>query len=323
MNRPVTALAALCTAIALTSCSAPENEAANAHSPQESGAYTVHNCGREVAFPKAPERIVLQDATGVQTISDLGKLDNVVAKAGFFPREYFTDEINSQLDNIPSLSDRLNNTGHIQITKEAVVAENPDLIVGESDTVNPDTVPEIPMISEPGFCGAITDADWSDVDAQIDLYAASLGVPERAEAVKKDVQARVGKLDASVGQGRKVAFVYPGIDGGTTYGYGKASMADPVAESLGLDNVFKDVDQRVFEISAEQLVAANPDIIVVLNSGEEDAVGAVTSLPGAESIEAVRSGTIIPMYLAEIEPASPLSVTGAEKLRDILANPGQ
>ena len=319
MNRTFLSLAVVGATLALSACSASEHNVAKQNSTADgAGAYTVANCGRDVAFPKAPERVVLQDATGVQTIADLGKLDSVVAKAGFFPREYFTDDINAQLDAIPSLSDRLNNTGHIQITKEAVVAEQPDLIVGESDTVNPDTVPDVPMISEPGFCGAIDDADWSDVDAQIDLYADSLGVSDRAEGVKDQVHSAVEKLDSSVGKGRKVAFVYPGIDGGTTYGYGNASMADPVAESLGLDNVFKDVDERVFEISAEQLVAADPDIIVVLNSGEENAVEAVTSLPGAQSISAVRSQAVIPMYLAEIEPASPLSATGAKKLQEIL-----
>lgn len=307
--RSALAIASLCAAAALCSCAAPLPDPA---------AYTVANCGRDVAFSRAPERIVLQDATGVQTLADLGMLDKVVAKAGFFPREYFNDEVAAQLDSIPSLSDRLNTTGHIQITKEAVVAQQPDLIVGYSDTVNPDTVTDVPVISEPGFCGAIADAEWSDVGVQVDLYAAALGVPERAEAVTADLRARIDRLDSSAGGGQKIAFVYPGIDGGTTYGYGMVSMADPVAQSLGLVNVFGDVDERVFEISAEQLVAADPDIIVVLNSGEDDAAGAVTSLPGAQSIAAVRSGRVVPMYLAEIEPASPLSVTGAEKLQKIL-----
>ncbi|AWB84280.1 ABC transporter substrate-binding protein [Corynebacterium liangguodongii] len=291
-----------------------------APAPDSEAAYTVANCGREVAFTHAPERVVLQDSTAVATLDGLGVLDKVVAKAGFFPREYFTDAVNAQLDAIPSLSDRLNNTGHIQITKEAVMADNPDLIVGYSDTVNPETAGAVPILSEPGFCGEITSASWADVGAQIDLYARAMGVPERAGAVIKGVDTRIAHLDASVGEGRSVAFVYPGLEGGTTYGYGAASMAAPVAASLGLRNVFADVGERVFDISAEQLVAANPDVIVVLNSGEDDAVGAVTSLPGADSIAAVRSGEVVPMYLSFIEPASPLSVAGAEALQDALAH---
>ncbi|MCT1613000.1 ABC transporter substrate-binding protein [Corynebacterium sanguinis] len=290
-----------------------------APAPHSEAAYTVGNCGREVAFTHAPERVVLQDSTAVATLDGLGVLDKVVAKAGYFPPEYFTDAVNARLDAIASLSDRLNNTGHIQITKEAVMAENPDLIIGYSDTVNPQTAGEVPILSEPGFCGEITSASWSDVDAHIDLYARAMGVPERAGTVKEGVDRRIGKLDASVGSGRSVAFVYPGVEGGTTYGYGAASMAAPVSESLGLRNVFADVSERVFEISAEQLVAANPDVIVVLNSGEDNAAGAVTSLPGADSIAAVRSGEVIPMYLSFVEPASPLSVAGAEELQRVLA----
>ena len=83
-------------------------------------------------------------------------------------------------------------------------------------------------------------------------------------------------------------------------------------------NVFSDVKERVMEISAEQLVAADPDVILLLHSGEDDLEAHVTSLPGAAGIAAVRERAIIPMLLAHAEPPTPMAVDGAELLEEAL-----
>lgn len=301
----------LAASLLLAGCTSTESEG-------DQAAITVENCGNTFSLDAAPERVVLQDASSVETLAQLGVLDRVVAKAGFFPEVYFDEETNAQLAEIPTLSDRLDTSGHLEISKEAVLAEDPDLIVGASSSVSADTVSEVPVVNEPGFCGEVHDASFDDVNDQIDLYATLFDKPERAEELKQDVAARVDGLDAEAGEGRTVAVVYPGIEGATMYGYGRDSMSNPVVESVGLDNVFADQQERVFEISAEQLVAADPDVIVLLHSGEDGAVDAVTELPGADAITAVREDQILPLELAFAEPPTPLAVDGAEQLEAFL-----
>ncbi|WP_018298107.1 ABC transporter substrate-binding protein [Corynebacterium lubricantis] len=297
-------------ALGLTGCTT-SSEASDA-------AITVENCGNTFSLDAAPERVVLQDASSVETLSQLGVLDRVVAKAGFFPEVYFDDETNAQLADIPTLSDRLNTSGHLEISKEAVMAESPDLIIGYSNSVSADTVSDVPVINEPGFCGEVHDASIEDVNDQIDLYATLFDESSRAESLKEDVASRVAALDQTAGEGKTVAVVYPGIEGATMYAYGKDSMSNPVVTSVGLTNVFGDQQDRVFEISAEQLVAANPDVILLLHSGESGAVDAVTTLPGADAITAVRENQILLLELAFAEPPTPLAVDGAEKLEAFL-----
>ncbi|MHA2787587.1 ABC transporter substrate-binding protein [Corynebacterium sp. S7] len=297
-------------ALGLVGCSAT-SEAADS-------AISVENCGNTISLDAVPQRVVLQDASSVETLSELGVLDTVVAKAGFFPEVYFDDATNAKLAEIPTLSDRLNTTGHLEISKEAVMANNPDLIIGYSSSVSADTVSDVPVVNEPGFCGEVHDASWEDVNDQIDLYATLFDESSRAETLKQSVAERVAALDKTVGEGKTVAVVYPGIEGATMYGYGKDSMSNPIVESVGLTNVFGDQQDRVFEISAEQLVAANPDVILLLHSGESGAVDAVTSLPGADAITAVRDNKILPLELAFAEPPTPLAVQGAKKLEEFL-----
>ncbi|APT91975.1 ABC transporter substrate-binding protein [Corynebacterium phocae] len=300
---------ALLGALLLTACGT---------SPEAPSAYSVDNCGHTFDFERAPERVVLQDVSPVLTLSELGVLDKVVAKAGFYPEEYFSPELNSQVESIKTLSDRLDATGHLQISKEAIVAERPDLVIGYSDAYSPDTVTDTPVVMDPGFCGEVKEASWSHVDDEIDLYAQIFQAEEAAQALKDDVAAQVKALDSSAGAGRTVAVLYPGTEGGTLYAYGKDSMSNPIVTSLGLKNVFGDTAERVFEISAEQLVAKNPDVILILNSGEDRVVESVTSLPGAQTITAVQKKAILPMLLTFAEPPSPMAVKGAQKLEQFL-----
>src|SRR5699024_11643016 len=78
----------------------------------------VENCGNTWGFDTVPQRVVVQDVSAVQTLAELGVLDSVVAKAGYFPDTYFDDETFQQVDAIPTLTDRLGEAGHLEITKE-------------------------------------------------------------------------------------------------------------------------------------------------------------------------------------------------------------
>lgn len=311
-------LATLLSAVCMLSLSACTGAT---ESPEAAG-YFIDNCGKTFHLDKAPERVVLQSASPVPAMSALGVLDKVVARAGFFPKEYFSDEVNQKLAEIPSLSDRLDASGHVQISKEAVMSTQPDAVIGMTDSVNPQSVTEIPVFMEPVFCGAVKDASWKTVNEEVDLFAKIFDVADRADAVKKDVADKVAALDKEAGKGKTVAVVYPGMPGSTFYAYGRDSMSNPVVESVGLTNVFAEESQRVFEISAEQLVAKNPDVILILHSNEPDLEDTVRNLPGAETITAVKENAMFAMPLLFAEPATPLAVVGAQKLEAFLKSNG-
>lgn len=281
---------------------------------------TVTNCGREVAFGAEPQRVTLLKPAAVTTLAGLGVLDRVTARAGQYPDDYFDAATRSTLAAIPSLSDKLDTSGHLQISKEEVVASRPDLVLGFTDTVNRQTMADthIATLEEPAFCGALSGpASWEDVYAEIRLYGTVFHREQRAEEMIAQARARITELEGhAAGAGRSVAVIYPTIGGGVTYAYGTASMSHPLVTSAGLHNVYADNTQRVFEVTAEDLISRNPDVIIALySSGDAQQVTqAVASMKGMDRVSAVAQHRIIPLLLNFAEPPTPLAVTGLERL---------
>ncbi|WP_219996300.1 hypothetical protein [Nocardioides humi] len=87
MRRPLIALAATTSLLAVSACGlATESQSAEGGS-SDSDAYpvTVENCGAEVTFDAEPERVVLLKSAAVPYLSALGVLDRVTARAGEYP----------------------------------------------------------------------------------------------------------------------------------------------------------------------------------------------------------------------------------------------
>ncbi|WP_084540981.1 ABC transporter substrate-binding protein [Nocardioides alkalitolerans] len=289
------------------------------------GGVTVENCGTDVTFESTPERIVMLKSAAVPALAELGLLDRVVARAGQYPEEYYDDETNAALADIPLLTDRTDASGHLQISREEVIAQRPDLVLGEVENLNRETLAssDIPLIEEPVLCGATGDASMDDVYDQVRLFGTIFDAEDEADAAVADLEGQVEEITARVpaGETRTAAVLYPTVGGGVTYAYGTRSMAAPQLEAAGLTNVFGDVEDRVFEVTAEELIGRDPDVLVLLygDGDPDEVVDAVTSQPGAGGISAVRDGAVLPLLFNYTEPPSPLSIDGLGQIVDFLA----
>jgi iron complex transport system substrate-binding protein len=282
---------------------------------------TIENCGVDLTFDRAPERLVLLKSSAVPFLHELGVMDRVTARAGAYPAAYYDDEVLDELEDIPLLTDEMDSSGHLQISKEVVLSQEPDLVLGQVDNLSRDTLEAvgIPLVEEPALCG--TDGHepgFDDVHDQLEVYGAIFGREREADRAIAELQDDLAGIRAEVGtgSGRTAAVLYPTVGGGTTYAYGTRSMAHPQLEAAGFDNVFADVDERVFEVTLEELLGRDPDVLVLLHSeGDPTAVeDAVTSLPGAEDLTAVRNGDVMAQLFNFTEPPSPLVVEGLERI---------
>ncbi|MCY1143209.1 ABC transporter substrate-binding protein [Actinoplanes sp. Pm04-4] len=303
-------------------CGATDDGAAS-----EAGAgypLTVKNCGVDVTFDKAPERTVLLKSAAVPYLHDLGVLDRVTARAGQYPKEYYDDATLAALDKIPLLTDKTDTSGHLQISKEVVISQQPDLVFGEVDNLSRDTLSavDIPLLEEPAMCANNTSVpSFDDIYRQLDTYGRVFSKPEQATTAAAELKERVGKVE-KVGDGRTAAVLYPTVGGGVTYAYGSTSMAHPQLEAAGFTNVFGESKERVFEVTLEELLGRNPDVLILLYGDGDPAKveQAVTSLPGAEKLKAVQNKQILTQLFNFTEPPSPLSVDGLERIASRFAS---
>lgn len=314
---PISILAAM-TALALP--------IAGCSTTTDTAAHTITNCGNTITLNEAPTNVTLLNSAPVATLDALGVLDTVRNKAGQFPTEYYTPRINDALSTIPTLTDRLDPDGHLQISREQVVATNPDMIFGFTDHINHDSMNtlDIPVIGEPTMCGDIDHHDgFNSVYEQVNLYGNIYQRQHQANEYNNQLRRKVEELSTPADNpddAPTVAILYPSTDGTSTYAYGPASMSHPIVEAAGLRNVFADQEDRVFEVNAEELINRNPDYIIALHtegSGAETA-SMVTKLPGSTQITAVQQGHIMPLLLNFAEPPTPLAVTGLEKIQRFL-----
>jgi iron complex transport system substrate-binding protein len=287
---------------------------------------TVRNCGTDVTFDAPPERIALLESAPVTILHRLGVLDRAVLRAGAFPEEYYDAETNKAIAGIESLGDDLDESGHLQISQETIIARQPELVLGLPDGITRESLSGVGInaLVQPVYCPDGVDATtFDDVYEQIETYGRIFDRRDEAAALVADLRARKAEVEKSAksaaGQPERTAAVlFPTVGGGSGYAYGNRSMAHPQLAAAGLTNVFGDVDERVFEVTTEQLVDADPDVLVLLHvDGDPDDVrNAVVALPGAESLRAVRNDEILVQLFNFTEPPTPLSMDGLERIAE-------
>lgn len=282
----------------------------------------VENCGAEVTFDQEPERMVLLKSASVPFLQSLGVMDRVVARAGQYPEEYYDDATLAALDDVPLLTDRTDSSGHLQISREVVIAQEPDLVMGAVDNLSRETLDAvgIPLLEEPALCpDGVDDPSYDDVMEQMRTYGEVFGEQERAEAAVAELEERLAALEErALDDGTTAAVLYPTVGGGVTYAYGSRSMAQPQLDAAGLENVFGDVEERVFEVTLEELLDRDPDVVVLLHGDGDPAEveAALTQLPGADQLTAVQDDQVMTQLFNFTEPPTPLAVDGLERIVD-------
>lgn len=285
---------------------------------------TVDNCGTAVRFDSPPERVMLLESAAVTILDGLGVLDRVVARAGAFPLDYYDDDLAEAVENVPALSDDVDASGHVVISQEQILAQSPDLVLGQLEGLSRDTLTAAgaPVLVPELMCpGAAVDASFATLNGEIERYGEVFDRRAEAAALVDELDARVTAVrSASADRERLTAAVlYPSTGGGPLYAYGAGSMAQPQLDAAGLDNVFETNDERVFEVQAEQLIATDPDVLILLHQGPAAGIEqAVTEMPGMNTVDAVAEGRVITQLFNFTEPASPLTVTGLEMIHDRL-----
>ncbi|WP_116951046.1 ABC transporter substrate-binding protein [Jiangella endophytica] len=316
----VVALALLVTAAA---CGADDTSDTAASGAAGDYPVTIDNCGVDVTVDAPPERVVLLESAPVTIMHDLGVLDAAVLRAGAFPEAYYDDETNAAIAGIESLGDDVDTSGHLQISQEVIIAQQPDLVLGLPDGITREGLSGVGIdaLIQPVYCPAGVDATtFDDVYEQIETYGRVFDRTDEADALVTELRDRVATVEAAAegAPERTAAVLFPTVGGGSGYAYGNRSMAHPQLEAAGFRNVFGDVDERVFEVTLEQIIAADPDVLVLLHvDGDPAAVkDAVVNLPGAEDLRAVREDDILVQLFNFTEPPTPLSIDGLERIAE-------
>lgn len=225
-------------------------------------------------------RIVSLNGTISEIICDLGRQGQLVGV-----------DVTS---TYPAALDKLPKVGHTRnISAEGVLAQNPTLVVGTTESLKPEVA-----------------AQLQSAGVQVRLFKQTYSV-EGTKQLIKEVAAAFGasaqvptllqKLDAQVAQvhrpakAPKVLFIYA-RGTGTLMVAGQNTQVEKIIQLAGGQNATTGFTEYK-PLTAEALVAANPDVLLLFDSGLASLGGkaGLLQLPGVAQTTAGRTGRVVEM----------------------------
>lgn len=263
---------------------------------------------REITLAGTPERIVSLAPSTTEILFAVGAGDQVVG------RDEFSD-YPEEAKALPSIGGSFG-----EYNVEAIVALNPDLVIA-AEINTPELVKQLEDLGVTVYyLGNPTTLEEMYVKLET---VAELTGHDVSELVSS-LQARVAAVDEKIApiSARPNAFYeIDASDPSKPYTYGPGTFGDLLITRAGGSNVGNVSADSYPQLSLEQIVVANPSIIILGDSMWGVTPESVLERAGWESIEAVKSKQIFPIDDNLISRPGPRLVDGLEALAKIL-HPG-
>jgi iron complex transport system substrate-binding protein len=278
---------------------------------------TIANCGIDVTFAKAPDRVVTIKSTATELLLSLGLGDRIVG-VGFQDGPLPAD-LAATGANLKVLADKLP-------AQEVVLGVEPDFVYGgwESNFAA-DGAGERPALAQLGVATYVAPAACRSIkppkltfDALFGEIAEMGTIFDAEPAASKLISAQEAALAALKADSRGLTAVW--YSSGTKAPYVGAGSNAPamILEAVGLENIFASTDEGWFAASWEAVVDADPDVIVLVDSAwnsAEQKKKLLAENPITSKLDAVMHGR----YLIIPFPASEAGVRNVPAAVDLAA----
>lgn len=229
--------------------------------------------GNEVTVEDA-SRILPLDISGslAATVFGLGLGDRVVGRDGSTGF--------AEAAELPVVT----HGGH-SITAEAILALDPSVVITDT-TLGPLDV--LDQLRDAGIPVVLTTSERSldTIDVLIEQVSIALGVPERGALLAAQVDEELARTTAEIAAAvpadpevrPRVLFLYVRGSANVYYLFGEESGADALIEAIGGVDIAGEIGWKGMRpVTAEALVAAQPDVVLLMTDGLES-VGGVDGL---------------------------------------------
>ncbi len=282
----------------------PTAEATTEAIEASAGVTITDMTGREIALSEPATRVVALSAADCEVLYAVGAGDLLVGRGEFC--DYPADVL-----EIPAVQ------SGAETNLEQVIALKPQVLLMSSMA---QTVEQVAQLEAAGIAVVVSDAqNIEGVYASIAMIGALTGHDAEAAGVVDSMKTTFTALTARAGElaGKSVYFEVSPLQYGL-WTAGKGTFMDEIATMLGLKNVFADLTGWA-EISEEQVLAANPDLIVTVTMyfGEgPKPVDEILARAGWQGVTAVQNGDILNLPNNELSRPGPRLASGAQALFD-------
>lgn len=244
---------------------------------------TVESSDAMVISISDNSRIITMGGSITETVYALGAGENVIAtdESSTYPPAIF------QLPKVPYLR---------SVASEGILSLNPTLILSSSD-VRP--LSAVQQIRDSGTNMLLVDEVESleGVIQKIETVGKALGKEETAEmliARNKQLYFQADSLRSGITSSPKVMFVLAVRNGSSFMVAGNQTGAQQMIELAGGKNAFYDFEGYK-TVTNEAILAANPEVVVVMQSRLNEIKTGLTKTPAINLTKAVKNDQIVGM----------------------------
>jgi iron complex transport system substrate-binding protein len=245
------------------------------------------DAGRSVTIDHAPQRIVSLAPSNTEIICALGACGHLVGVPDY--RVGYPRDVLRAIKNVPAV------VSYGPVDREAIVVAEPDLILAAGNELT--SSDDIKALADLGYpVLALYPESLDEVSADIELVGTALNAGSEAAAITADMARRVAAVeDAVTGSDRPRTFYEVSIFEGTIYTAGKDSFLASLVDTAGGDPILGDA--RTTAISLEDLVSADPQVIVLGDAAYDESITAraVAKRQGWDGMTAVQEGRVVPL----------------------------
>lgn len=287
---------------------------------------TVQSCDREVTFDAAPEAAISNDVNLTEMMLVLGLRDRMVGYTGISGWKTLDEKMREGVEELPELAAKYP-------TREVLVGAGADFFFAGWNygmKVGGEVTPEsldpfgIQVYELTESCAHIMDkpkASLDDMYNDIANLGTIFGVEDRAGDLIEGWKAEVAGMTTDIDMDDPIrAFVYDSGED-TPFTAGRYAMPTALIEAAGGTNVMDSFEKSWATVGWEEVVAAAPEVIVIVNYGEvtaEQKRDFMLSNPAFADIPAVKNDNFVTLEYVEATPG-PRNIAAIAKLADAFA----
>ena len=252
-------------------------------------AATKDRAGNDIVIPAKIEKIVSMSPSSTELLIDLGLGDKIVAIDTYSGASPFASNLTAGIPQFDMMTPDC----------ETIIALKPDIIftTGMSSAHGEDVYASVKAA---GVCVADipTAASIKDIEDDITFFGDVTGTQDKAKEINDKIEAFKNKLNevsGKIGEKKTVLYVMsvPTADSPNCYTCGKGTYMDEIFTLCGLKNIAGDVvDIPWPALSEEDIIARNPDVIIVGDTYTPDAANALMAIAAWKDIKAVKDKAV-------------------------------
>lgn len=283
-------------------------EAASSTLPDSPPLSLTDSAGRTVEIAAVPQQIVSLAPSTTEILFAIGAGPRIVAVDTFsdFPAE---------AANLPKIGGT-----NLTYNVEQIVTLKPDLVMAAGIT----PINTVNQLADLGLTVVVLGSAETSIDnvfADIELTGRITGQRTQAEQVVAGMRQKYEQTSARVAQATSKPRVYWELDATDVtkpYSVGPNNFVNDLITLSGGVNIFAEVDSPYPQVGSEQIVAANPEIILLADAEYGITTESVVSRPGWNVIGAVQQSKIFPIDSDLATRPGPRVIDGLEAVARLI-----